>query len=222
MLKRQFQVLLAMTVISFALISSARAQEPSTPSISPSKRALIGELLVITEVKKTAAGIYQGFMEQQRKMSEEVTKQAIEAHPDYAQMSDEQKERAKTQLLEKSTHAERRMQELIEARINLTQIIEDIYYQLYDKYYTEQELKDLVDFYKSPTGRKQTAIIPKLLSESMELAAAAIQPKLQEVLTIFMKEESERLEKEMEGLKKEPSEAEPSPPKPRRSGRRRP
>ena len=199
--RRQFQVFPAVIVISFAVMSSVVAQESSKPSISPTKRALIGELLVVTEMEKTAAGFYRLFLEQQRKMSEELTTRAIEGHPDYSQWSDEQKERAKTQLLEKSTHAERRVQELIEARINFTQLIEDIYYQLYDKYYTDQELKDLVDFYKSPTGRKQTAIIPKLLSESMELAGAALQPKLQEVLTIFMKEESERLEKELEGLK---------------------
>ena len=187
MLKRQFQVFLAMSVISFALMSSVPAQEPSTPSISPSKRALIGELMVITEVKKTAAGVYQGLLEQQRKMSEEMTKRAIEADPDYAQMSDEQKESAKTQLLEKSTHADRRMQELIDERINFTQLITDVSYQLYDKYFTEQELKDLIEFYKSPTGKKATEVVPKLLAESMELVSMAIQPKLQEMITIFTK-----------------------------------
>ena len=222
MLKQQCYQLLSLTVISFALMTSAMAQDPSKPEITSAKRALIAELLQITEVEKTATGVYQGFLEQQRKLSVDVITHTVEAHPDYAQLSDENKERVKKEVLEKSTHADRRVQELIEERINFPKFIEDISYQLYDKYFTEQELKDLIDFYKSPTGKKATAIVPKLFAESMELASVALQPKLQEVITIFTKEESERVDRELEVLTKEDPPAKPATRKRRSRTHRRP
>jgi uncharacterized protein len=222
MLKQQWSQLIVLTVISFALMVSVVAQDPPKPEMAPAKRALIAELLQITEVEKTAAGVYQGLLEQQRKMSLEVITRTVEVHPDYAQLSDEDKERVKREVLEKSTHAERRVQQLIDERVNFPKLIEEISYQLYDKYFTEQELKDLIDFYKSPTGKKATAVVPKLFAESMELVGLALQPKLQEVITIFTKEESERVAHELEVLTNEESPKKPAPPKRRSSSRRRP
>jgi len=221
MVKRQFQVLLIACVL-FATIGSVLAQEPSKPPIAPAKSVLIAELLQLTEMKKTATQVYEGLVEQQRKLSTDLITQTLETHSEFKQLSDENKERVRKDALEESTRTERRIQELIDERMDFTRLIEDISYELYDKYFTEEELKDLVEFYKSPTGKKSIAVVPKLFAESMELAGRALQPKLQEVITVFMKEESERLDRELKALIKETSGPKPAPPKRRASRRRRP
>jgi hypothetical protein len=39
--------------------------------------------------------------------------------------------------------------------------------ELYDKYFSEQELTDLVAFYRSATGQKALMVMPELLAESV-------------------------------------------------------
>lgn len=49
---------------------------------------------------------------------------------------------------------------------------------IYDQYYTEDELKDLINFYKSPTGSKHLQLTPKIVDESMNAAVIYFQEKV--------------------------------------------
>jgi uncharacterized protein len=42
---------------------------------------------------------------------------------------------------------------------------------MYDKYYTEKEINQLVAFYNSPLGKKTIEVMPKLTQESMQIGA---------------------------------------------------
>ncbi|WP_419868822.1 DUF2059 domain-containing protein [Chryseobacterium sp. CT-SW4] len=44
-----------------------------------------------------------------------------------------------------------------------------MYIPIYDKYYTEPEIDQLITFYKSPIGQKTIENMPALLKESMEV-----------------------------------------------------
>lgn len=46
--------------------------------------------------------------------------------------------------------------------------ISNLYIPIYDKYYTEEDLDNLIKFYQSPTGKKVTSVMPEMLNESME------------------------------------------------------
>ena len=55
---------------------------------------------------------------------------------------------------------------------------------LYAKYYTVEELKELITFYNSPTGRKHLETVPKIMEDSLHEIAKyfeekAADPKLQ-------------------------------------------
>lgn len=56
----------------------------------------------------------------------------------------------------------------VKKEINSNDLIE-LYIPIYDKYYTEEDLDNLVKFYKSPTGKKVTSIMPQMMNESMEV-----------------------------------------------------
>lgn len=69
--------------------------------------------------------------------------------------------------------------------------IKDQYIDLYVKVFTEQEIKGLVDFYKSDLGKKVTAKMPELMQASVTVARTYMQnvvPKL-EGLTEEMRQE---------------------------------
>ena len=49
---------------------------------------------------------------------------------------------------------------------NVNKMIE-LYIPIYDKHYTEKEIKDMIAFYKTETGRSMVKKMPALLQESM-------------------------------------------------------
>jgi len=53
---------------------------------------------------------------------------------------------------------------------------------LYDKYFTESEIKDLVTFYKSQAGRKMIAVMPDLNKEIMMILITKYIPEIQQML----------------------------------------
>ena len=48
----------------------------------------------------------------------------------------------------------------------------DLMVDLYLRYFTEQEILDLIAFYETPTGRKTISVMPSLMQESMVLGSA--------------------------------------------------
>lgn len=53
---------------------------------------------------------------------------------------------------------------------------------LYDKYYTESDIKDLVTFYKSTAGKKMIAISPDLNKEMMMILVTKYIPEIQQMV----------------------------------------
>lgn len=51
-------------------------------------------------------------------------------------------------------------------------------YPVYDKYYTENDLKELIKFYQSAAGQKMVEVSPNLLRETMEASIKYFQSKI--------------------------------------------
>ena len=51
--------------------------------------------------------------------------------------------------------------------LNVDDLI-DLTVPIYEKYYTENEIEQLIKFYKTPLGRKVTENLPMITQESME------------------------------------------------------
>jgi len=81
-------------------------------------------------------------------------------------------------------------------KINFNQIIENVYYPLYDKYYTEEDLQAMINFYKTPTGRKTISVMPQLLQESIQRVAQIIQPQAVQIFQEIFEQEMQRLNRQ--------------------------
>jgi len=53
---------------------------------------------------------------------------------------------------------------------------------IYDKYYTDEELKELITFYRSPVGRKVIETIPSIMQEAMMVSANYFKERIPENL----------------------------------------
>jgi hypothetical protein len=99
------------------------------------------------------------------------------------------------QFAERYIRFSKRFRELLQQRINRAEIIEQIYYPLYDKHFTVEELKGLVAFYKTPVGQKAIQVMPQLVQEAMQKASELMLPKLRALVGEIMEEEMNRLKK---------------------------
>jgi hypothetical protein len=207
---------LFLTTILFGSITCALAQQQADvvakPAISPEKRALIAELLEVTDTKKTAAAVFNSVLDQDEKEMPNFVWQGVLASKAVQELDAAAQEDLRQTLLAESNRMSKRIRELFAERIDFTRIVEDISTDLYDKYFTEAEVKDLIIFYKSSTGKKTIDVMPKMFTESMSNTMEAIKPKVMEIVTALVNEEAERVKKDLSAKKS----SEPAKPQPRR------
>jgi len=70
----------------------------------------------------------------------------------------------------------RRFHALFIERVNFSEIIETVYLPLYDKYFDEQELEQMLVFYRTPLGRKSIEVMPGLMQEAAQGVEQAVRP----------------------------------------------
>ena len=57
---------------------------------------------------------------------------------------------------------------VIHEEIVIKESYQPYFYHIYHKYFTFEEIKELIQFYKTPLGRRLVAIMPKMSDESIE------------------------------------------------------
>ena len=96
---------------------------------------------------------------------------------------------SRERLMEKRMRFSERLRELFSEQFGIQELIDKVYIPLYDKYFTENELNDLLSFYRSPTGEKTLEVTPRLFQESMEKSQRILAPKIDEIVRQIMGEE---------------------------------
>jgi hypothetical protein len=161
-------VILAVSVLVLPARSEAEATE--------SKQEMIRELLTI-------AGIV-GMAEQMRDQQSVV--ELMRMQPSYHEMmewatseqtdlSAADRQRLLARLDDFDAFAER-YRALFNERLDFSAIIEAVYPPLYDKTFSEEELRQMVTFYRTPVGRKSIEVMPSLMQEAAEGIEGAVRP----------------------------------------------
>ena len=168
---------------------SGAAQNPGA-GIQPQKRALIKELYIATRVDQMAANSASIMIDQLDKQLPAMLSQVL---GDSLELKGKPREEFERAVIEGSQRVNARLKELLPQRINWAETMEQIFYPIYDKHFTEEELKDLVAFYKSPTGQKAIEVMPDLLKESLEKASELMNPKLMQLINQVLEEEKQHI-----------------------------
>jgi len=199
-MKNKKQLPLTLLLCLVFLVTGVKAQLPSaaTPAISTDKLAVIKDLLSLTNSKKMIDALLKTQAEQMDKQLPEIIWQTVSNMDELKQLSSADREKVRTEVVANSLKVGRRTYDLLMERIDFNKLIEDISVPLYDKYFSESELKDLVAFYSSSTGRKVLDTMPSLVAESMTRTAEQIMPKLSGVITQIQAEDAELMKKEIE------------------------
>ncbi len=195
-LKLFIGVLFTMILLSGA----AHAQQPlSAVGDAPSaeKVALIKQILELTSSKKTIDAMLKARTDEMERQLPEITWQSVAEMNELKSLTAAQREQLHNQVIASMHDLSERIYDRIKQRIDFNKVIEDISIPLYNKYFTEAELKDLLTFYQSPTGKKVVEVLPELTTEAMNQTAQVLAPQLLELVSQIEREESERMKKQV-------------------------
>jgi uncharacterized protein len=196
--------IIKMGLILCVMLCGAAVRAPAQQqqqSMTPEKRALIKELIDATDATKTAEEMMSAMIAQTEKMSEELMPDTISER---GSLTRQEQEEHRQKLKATRARMNKRVKELMTQRIDLTKVLAEVSYSIYDKYFTEGEIKDLIAFYSSPTGKKSIELMPKLFADSMTKTAELITPKLQQIMKEIMDEELKKLDEELKQMETTP------------------
>jgi hypothetical protein len=182
MITRMFRLTIFLLLITSVQLLTARAQQ----EIKPEKRALIKELLEVTRAGKLAQSATDAMLSEMQKNLPQILSSTID---NTSELKPEEREQLRKTIGESSLRVQGRMRALMSERINMVEITEQMSYPLYDKFFTEDELRGLISFYRSPVGQKSIEVMPELMRESMQKASEMILPKIEPIITQVLEEE---------------------------------
>jgi hypothetical protein len=168
------------------LVTSLAACALGQSSISDEKRKLIAQLLLVNKTEENSLKATDALMEMLESIYPATVKSALEKMTD---PSDKEREDMEKTAVGHQLAVSRKMRARLPEVINIKQLLEEIYYPLYDKYYTESELKDLIVFYSSPTGKKVIENMTPFFVEAMKSSQEKLYPKILKLNDDVIKEE---------------------------------
>ena len=86
-----------------------------------------------------------------------------------------------------------RYRQLVREKIDYKEWVRGVYEPLYAKYFTEEQLADLVTFYKTATGQRLIKALPEIEREAMQSAGEKIQEKFIALAKQVQEERRQRL-----------------------------
>jgi len=190
MFKNALKVILVLCLLVFSFVAHAEAQTTISPekqetqtTVSPEKQALIQELLDVTNAKKNAEDISNLAVAQVEAVAPNLLADAL------SKRTGLQGDELRQKTNEHMAQVLKRFKQLYPQKINYSQVVNQVTYPLYAKFFTEEELKDLVNFYKSSTGKKTIAVIPQLAAESVQQSNELLLPKTLELMQQVVNED---------------------------------
>jgi hypothetical protein len=170
------------------------APSASGAELPESKRALIRELLAISGF----AGLSEQMSEQQSVVELMRIKPNYQPMMEFAvseqqDLSDEQKRLLGERLDDFDLFAQR-FSSLFVERLDFAGIIEAVYLPLYDQYFSEGDLEKMLEFYRTPVGRKAIEVMPALLQEAGLGVDRVVRPQAVSLIQEIVAEERAKLQ----------------------------
>lgn len=157
------------TSVALALLVAIPAIA-TQPNPSQKQRDLIEQILDITKPERLVKEVVDGMLV---RMQQEMEKQQG------ASNAEDKKDFE-------------RYRELVGQKLDYRAWVREIYTPLYAKYLDEQQLADLVAFYKSPTGSHVLEVLPQIEREAMQSNFDSLTGKITEVLKQVEEERHKR------------------------------
>jgi len=89
-------------------------------------------------------------------------------------------------------------------KINFAETVSEMSAAVYDKYYTLEEIRDLINFYETPTGQKSLKLMTPIFAETMKQMQEKLIPKIPVVIRELQEEDKAEIERRINARKPKP------------------
>ena len=165
---------LAALALALLIATGADAHAETAPEMSAAKRALVLELLELSGSDQLATPISQMILAQLEPLFAVIVDDVLDAETG---LSAEDRERLRAQLGDFPAFAEEFTARFPD-RVGLDAILREVYLPLYDAAFSEEELRAIVRFQRSPAGRKLHALAPALGERGIRDTLPRVEPRV--------------------------------------------
>lgn len=170
-------------------------------TISTEKSALIKELFEATGGRQNFKDIMSNMISAQREQFKSLTDKLTS---DFNTGTPAEKEQVSKIVNESMDRIMSRTQAFIETKFDFDQLVEDIT-PVYDKHFTTDELRDMIAFYRTPTGEKARKELPLMMGEIYAAMSKNFLPNFMDFIKQTTDEEVTALMKKLPTAKKKTS-----------------
>ncbi len=177
--------LIGLFTVLFVFTSFAVAQS----TISQEKRKLISELVSVLKLDRQMGENMDTMLKEMQKVHIAVSDAAVDARND---LTVAEKKAEKALYVDSFRPLSEKFLMRIAERFDYEKYVREIIYPIYDQFYTEQNLKDMVAFYRSPTGQRFVETQPQFTQATIAALQEKFLPQLIMIMDEILQEEALR------------------------------
>jgi hypothetical protein len=162
----------------FIIALPAHAQD----TLTPEKKALIKELLSLTNASSNSEAIFNQLIGQ---IQEPLVGQASNMLREWIQeqkLPPDERKRMEAEVPGSAQRVANRIRSELPKRIRFGELAEKVGFEIYDKHFTESEVKDLIAFYKTPVAQKFIRIAPQFMLDMAQMIKKLMDPELDKLI----------------------------------------
>lgn len=187
------KITLLVAIIMLFAFQAVKAQN----EISPEKRQAIKDLISLINKDNNSEDLFRAMMSQMEGMNVEIIKTILDERMDLTQA---ERKNLEKQLTENYSNQSKNFQDRLMQKLDYNSMTEEIMTTVYDKYYTLEEINDLIVFYKSPTGQKTLKTMQPLMVDTLKLTQEKLGPKIISVIQEIREEQKLEIAKKAEEI----------------------
>lgn len=187
------KITLLVAVIMLFAFQAVKAQN----EIPPEKRQAIKDLISLISKDNKSEDLFKAMMFQMEEMNVEIIKTILDERTDLTQA---ERKNLEKQLIENYNAQTKNFQDRLMQKLDYNSMTEEIMTTVYDKYYTLEEINDLIVFYKSPTGQKTLKTMQPLMVDTLKLTQEKLGPKIVSVIQEIREEQQREIAKKAEEI----------------------
>jgi len=182
---------LAPRLAAALVLASAAAWAAEPTPISETKRQLMLELFELTGGERSAHQVMEVMLTQMEQSQGAMIEQLVAS---ISGLSPEEQSELREHLGGAQGFLAKFRTRLPE-RIDFQELMQGVVMPIYDRHFDEQDLREMVAFYRTAAGRKAVSNLPQIAQETMQGVAERVQPQILGLVQEIIAEEAAALGK---------------------------
>jgi hypothetical protein len=190
-----------LTLTIFMLICALSASISAQTAASSEKQTAIKELVFLINGDNKMEEMMNVMASQMQASQDTTAKAMLDERTD---LTVTERQALEDALISDKKYSYKRFHDKFIQKFNYTELMNEISYAAFDKYYTLEEIKELTAFYKTPTGKKSIKMATAIAADTMQTVQERLMPKMMIVIEEIQEEDKAEMEQKINAKKPRP------------------